>query len=1170
MADTHTETFSGRVSAVTYNDGADFFIAKIVLDEGKSTVTAKGHFPGQVIVPGTWVCFEGTYTVHAVYGRQVSVIKSPVVPKTWTDDRILNILSAQGVGPTIRMSLSNHANGKALLEVLDSDSLPSELSFVTERWKAAKAHLYASAFLADAGVPASVIDRVWKKYSTDVEAIVTKNPWALVQVDGITFGKADEIAMKLGVPLDSPGRLCGAVLATMGDSFGDGHVYASMNDILSNVLTLIPNATDVSVAAAVKDLVRDDQMILDRVTLPGTVALYEPDLYEVECSVAAALVARLKMESKKDFRKLFARVGPQTEAAVNADASLKTVVRAALADWSAGSGVMLTEDQLRAALSALTDNVSLITGLPGAGKTTALRAVVTLLKDAGISFLLAAPTGIAAKRLSNVVNADASTIHRAFGARGKYEAEDREVAYEGFLGDGDGKKSSADTASWGFGPDNPHPAEILIVDETSMVDLNMINRILLGTRPDCRLVFVGDPYQLPSVGAGDVLGDLVESKVFPHVHLDRVFRQEGTSGIVLAAHAVHRGTAPESDGRDFVLLPASSEEEAASLILRISQKLYEKRENFQVLSPRHSGGAGVTALNDRIRSQLNPPMSGMSETKLGGSVVREGDRIIIVKNDYQKGVFNGDVGTIRRIDRAAKEIEASIFGIPGMPSATVRFSMSDAAKMLRLAYAQTIHKCVHPTTITWHDGGLHQIRHLPTDGTISAPDGLKTYHNKSEYPAGPLLKVKTEGGYVIYVTPEHGLDVWDRDQGRYVRKEAQEVKKNDWLYMVPGPSVSAERPPHQFDPVAGVKTPLILDEDFAEFLGMLLAFSKFWRCGFSTNMSPWLHTRMYSCGRNDVVLILDKINSGFLRHFGICPQILELDKPHCFRLFGNHVTHWLWQHFPEMYPEHGKGIPRLILASSRSIRRSFLRGYFLSSMTKYEVWDDTESLVDNIWIRCWSENANIAIRAMLLDEGIFARCRMKNNITIRGRSLDRFLSRIGFDHPDAARLANRARLTYPDDERVPLTSSEASVIYRQGKFTGAPVDIAVRHIPMLGIRARHHHERIVSVVPSWGPSMCVEVPGTHKFIQNGFSGWNSQGQEYDVIVLPLLATFGRQLQRNLLYTAITRAKKRVLIVGQASAISKAVQNDSAEHRKTLLAARIVRSSLAGGFVFRPE
>ena len=225
-----------------------------------------------------------------------------------------------------------------------------------------------------------------------------------------------------------------------------------------------------------------------------------------------------------------------------------------------------------------------------------------------------------------------------------------------------------------------------------MVDLHMLHRLLSATSEDCRLLFVGDPYQLPSVGSGDVLRDLVKSKVFPHHHLTEIFRQEGTSGIVAAAHAVHNGHPPESDGKDFIFISADDDDQASQTIVEIAKRLYAKRLNFQVLSPRHGGDVGVTALNQRLRLALNPSVAGIGELRLGGAVVREGDRIMVVKNDYQMGVYNGDVGKVSRIDKKAKQIELKIFQGPQIAPRLVRYPFKDASRIVRLAYAQTVHK----------------------------------------------------------------------------------------------------------------------------------------------------------------------------------------------------------------------------------------------------------------------------------------------------------------------------------------------------------------------------------------------------------------------------------------------------------------------------------------------
>jgi exodeoxyribonuclease V alpha subunit len=389
-----------------------------------------------------------------------------------------------------------------------------------------------------------------------------------------------------------------------------------------------------------------------------------------------------------------ARVGDLVRDKYEAGEDLQALASAALDNWARSSKATLTPDQHSAAVHALISPVFLLTGLPGTGKTTTLLAVVSILKDMGVPILLAAPTGIAAKRMSSVTGFEASTIHRAFGAKNFLrEGSDREATYVGVVGDAS-KKGPAESQKedWEYGPGKYHPAKVMIVDESSMLDLNMLYRLLSGTSPDCRVIFVGDPYQLPSVGSGDVLRDLVQSKVFPHTHLDKIFRQEGTSGIVAAAHDVNAGRAPASDGKDFLVIDAPTEGDACEVVTKVARKLYDRRVNFQVLSPRHRGDAGVTALNQTLRLALNPSSRGVEEIRLGSSVMREGDRVMVVKNDYNRNVYNGDVGKVARIDRRAKEIELKIFEGEGVPPRLVRYAFKDATGSLRLAYAQTVHK----------------------------------------------------------------------------------------------------------------------------------------------------------------------------------------------------------------------------------------------------------------------------------------------------------------------------------------------------------------------------------------------------------------------------------------------------------------------------------------------
>lgn len=677
------QSYSGRVSSVMY-ESEDFRIVKMVLDDDptKRKVTVKGHFPAQHVGVGSWVSFAGKWITHAQYGKQLSVTRSPISIERWTEDRTMSALASNGVGPQLRFKLRMFAQQQDMsvadlldtgdLEGLGEDELTS--TYLVSRWRSLRSHLDAAQFLAEAGVPAKVIGKVWSSLGDELEEKITADPWVLVRVAGVSFKEADEVASRLGVDLSSAGRVTGAVLTAVQEVASEGHVFATSGQVVNAVNRMIPgpDLPKATIAQAIKDLRADGQLEAEQGP-DGGWALYEPWSAHMEKFCAERLYERSLLPSSE----------------------YEDAAREELQKWSQGRKVDLTETQTTAALRSLIDPVSVLTGLPGTGKTTTLQAVVSVLRDLNTPFLLVAPTGIAAKRMASVTGADAATVHRAFSAKGFALDEERHATYVGVHGEstkGNAATGETEQEDWGYGPDNPHPAEVLIVDESSMLDLHMLYRLLSGTRETCRLVFVGDPYQLPSVGAGDVLRDLVECGVFPHSHLSEIFRQEDTSGIVVAAHAVHRGVTPAMEDKDFMLIPTHDEAAAADIIRNISNRLYQKRANFQVLSPRHKGDAGVTALNQILRMAINPPTPGVAERKIGGDVIREGDRVMVIKNDYKKSVYNGDVGKVSRIDTRAKTVEMRVFTPEGQPDQVVSFEFQKGAPPLRLAYAQTIHK----------------------------------------------------------------------------------------------------------------------------------------------------------------------------------------------------------------------------------------------------------------------------------------------------------------------------------------------------------------------------------------------------------------------------------------------------------------------------------------------
>ena len=699
--------YSGRVSNVVYSNG-DFCVLRMMLDGNKGSlpITVKGNFRAQAVNVGSWVSFEAEWEKDQRYGKQLSVTKSPVGVPGWTAETALSALSGNGVSLDACQKL-RHAYGEDLVSALDkggegiADAELDEFAalFVVSRWRSLRLYLNAMQFLIEAGVPQATLSAVWSTFDVDVEEVITTDPWALVRIEGINFQQADEVAQRLGVSLESPGRIRGAVFNAVQGCQQDGHLYASVPHIIGVVSRFIPNLAEdyPAIAKAIADLGQEGVVIIDRATQKGVTAVYTPEMFHMTNVVTGRLVGRLEgftRKHQKSLNKALRSVGPKAEI-VRKGANLDRIAQAALDDWTQGTKINLTEVQRLAAARALSAPVSILTGLPGTGKTTTLKAVVSVLREAGIKFALCAPTGIAAKRMSALANAPASTIHRAFGAQDIRFDDDREATYAGIVGDrrAAGLRTSDPTTKWKYDLDSPHPAEVIILDECSMMDLHLLYRVMVGTSDNCRLMFVGDPEQLPSVGAGDVLRDLTKSGVFPVTRLTEIFRQSEASGIIIAAHAIHNGETPKQDGKDFIFIPERSDEAIANKVLQLAEGLYKRRANFQTLSPRHGGEIGVTNLNHKIRVRLNPGAPGLSEIRLGKSVVREDDRVMVIRNNYDLDVYNGDTGKVARIDRKAREVEVKIHGPEGTPPRHVRFAFSDASRHLRLAYVQTVHKC---------------------------------------------------------------------------------------------------------------------------------------------------------------------------------------------------------------------------------------------------------------------------------------------------------------------------------------------------------------------------------------------------------------------------------------------------------------------------------------------
>ena len=672
-------------------------------EEMVMSTTVKGTISGIDVGIGTWFGFDAKWVTSTKYGRQLQIDRAPVVEGKWTPEVVASMLPGPTVGPfTARLLLSHF--GDKLMDVLDDVEklqecpgiTPLQALSVQERWQSLVATYKAIDFLQELDLPKHVIRRIWAMFGDEADKILTKNPWELVRVNGITFEQADKVAKKLGLPDDSPDRVRGAILYSCRAARNDGHLFLSTGNLRNRLASYM--STDAAVIAkALGTCMKDETLVLDRKTRPQLTAVYEPWFHAMERMSAALMAQRLKTariqgEYTKPYTGWLARNGDKSEAAFKKDPEdLMGVAVAALQDWQESSHLVLGDDQVQGVLNAITEPVSIITGLPGTGKTTSVKGLVRILQEAGIEFLLISPTGIAAKRLSSVSGAEAQTIHRAFGAKGITD-KDRKAGYVGVLGENDKAMTDGSEQLWSYGPGHYYPADVVIVDEASMVDQHLMFRILSCTAPSCRVVLIGDAAQLPSVGPGNVLRVLGTSEHIPKVSLTKIYRQDEASDIIVGAHTIHDGDVPTfifGDSKDFRFIEIRKEAEIQAYLIKVIESLYAKRRNFQCLSPKHGDALGVTTLNQIIRERLNPAAQSRAETRVGSWTMREGDRVMVAKNNYEKMIFNGDTGKIQKIVHRDKKVVIKIHGPPVMQ---IELTFGEVAKFLRLAYCVTIHK----------------------------------------------------------------------------------------------------------------------------------------------------------------------------------------------------------------------------------------------------------------------------------------------------------------------------------------------------------------------------------------------------------------------------------------------------------------------------------------------
>ena len=588
-------------------------------------VTVVGNLPE--VTPGEHLRLTGAWTNHADYGRQFKAETCEQVLPATVDGirRYLGSGLIKGVGPRTAEKIVNEF-GADTLHVIDHqphrlrevpDIGPKRYGLILEAWEAQKHIKEVMVFLQSHGVSAGLAVKIYKHYGDDSLEVVKADPYRLARdIWGIGFKTADKIARALGLPPDAPSRLEAGLAYTLSELADEGHVYAPQPHLIKTSAELLGVPPEALSPAL--DRLETDGRIRREVTLPfGTPhpAIYLAPFYQAEVNVAARLKAILS--------------APQNHLADMAIANWAMLFGLVAGE---GGGLSLSDEQHAAVQAALTHKVCVLTGGPGTGKTTTLRTLIQLLELKRHPVMLTSPTGRAAKRLAEATGRPAQTLHRLLGFS----------PLSGFT----------------HNEQNRLPAHIVVVDEISMIDLVLMNNLLKAVDPSAHLLLVGDADQLPSVGAGNVLNDLIACGQIPVVRLTTIFRQAAHSHIITNAHRINHGQLPvfEKDAQDFFLFEQNEPEAAADWVVDVVQNRIPRRfgldplTDVQVLSPMHRGAAGVSNLNARLQAALNPPGAGKPERQMGGRVLRVGDRVMQIRNNYQKETFNGDIGQIVDLD----------------------------------------------------------------------------------------------------------------------------------------------------------------------------------------------------------------------------------------------------------------------------------------------------------------------------------------------------------------------------------------------------------------------------------------------------------------------------------------------------------------------------------------
>lgn len=1077
------ETITGTVGRFIYRTDT-FAIFKL------NDIIALGEVAG--IREGDRLTVTGSWQDHPRYGKQLRV-ETWEKPVPSTREAATDFLSSgliKGIGPVLAERIVDTLGPDAVNVIIKNPEALKRVKGIGR--KAPEVHRQLQETyqvqqvvteLIRSGLTLKTALKAYKRFGRVAAEYVQRNPYCLTELELIGFHKADEIARRMGLDPGSPFRIKSGVLHVLNEAlWNEGHTYLPKDVLVSRSLELLNHSAEgVSDAMAEKTL-----NSLDELRGGDAISLKWARKYEEEIA--------------RDVKRLSRRfdVPPLPGNLLK--------------------GMTLTPDQENAVRVALGNGFSILTGGPGVGKTQTVRAVIRAfeLQNPWGKVILCAPTGRAARRLSELTGHHAHTIHKLLGLR-----EDRAA----------------------YNRNNPLRCDLLITDEASMMCLVTSKRLLEAVPAGARVLFVGDVDQLPPVGPGNVLRDLLDK--VPTIRLTRIFRQAAESQIITNAHQINEGRMPLIDRSrdDFVFLEREDPEDIAKCVKTCVLGLGCDPLDVQVLSPMRKGPVGTVELNKLIQEG-----GSGREIRYGPYTYRVGDKVIHTRNNYEKMVFNGDIGVVVRVGGGGLIVRYN--------GDVVEYAPGDLEE-LEPAAACTIHKCVHPETLVETPDGVIPIADIPARGTIATAEGPRFYCNKTINPPGRLLRITTEDGYELRVTPEHGLWAWTGDA--YERREAQELTTGTFLRFRLGatcdPSTFPTLPESpDVDVRARVhRIPRELDPEVAEFFGLMVADGSIFPGGIRLLKRH--------------VEVAHRFSELAQRLFGVTPKHARKSGAYAVEVCSTQIARWLTA-IGCMSP-NAKAVPTVVMRAPLNVQAVFLRGLFEDGTANVKVTADRLTIDHLEWASSDKALARV-VHTLLLRQGIAATRttradgdRVSHRIYIYGSFIERFADQIGFISGMKSarlRLARSASTRY----QVPVAREvlhldavdapgNARWIVQNGRHRGYVSRDSAQHIPELRLALGFHHSRIVRIEEDFGPSMCVEVPRAGRFLQNGCDGANSQGSEFKAVIIPVTTSHYVMLHRNLIYTAITRAREKVILVGTKKALAIAVGNNRPIQRYTMLA-----------------